>query len=132
MPALIIGDEQRAMIGSLRARMAANPIDPAEAMAQAKADPAAYRRRMGAFTIELPVGYVVTYSVERQPEAPPPGLCAHISISVTRARLMPSIEAVDMILAEFGMAAVQSGKSKIWVETIDERTKAVNVIQLLT
>jgi hypothetical protein len=131
MPALIIGDDERAMIGALRARMAANPINPAEANAAAKADPAAFRRHMSAFTIELPIGYFVTYSVERQPAAPPPGLCTHISISVARARMMPSTAAVDMILEAFGMSAIRAGTSKIWIEQIDEWTKAVNVVQLL-
>lgn len=127
MPALLIGDEERAMIGALRARAAGNPIDPVKAMASAKADPEAFRRRMASMTIELPIGYFVTYSIERQPG----GLCAHLSVSVARARMMPSTAAVDVIAEAFGMEALGEGRSKVWIERIDEVTKAVNIIQVL-
>lgn len=131
MPALLIGDEEKAMIGALRARAASDPIDPARAMASAKADPKAFRRRMAALTIELPIGYFVTYSVERQPGVPPSGLCMHLSVSVARARMMPSTAAVDVIAEAFGMEALGEGRSKVWIEPIDEATKAVNIVQVL-
>jgi hypothetical protein len=130
MSALIIGETQRALIAELRALAAANPFDARTIKATADKDIAAYRDMMRTLTVELPVGYAVTYSHEIQPKAPPPGLCHHISVSVDRPHLMPSPEAVEMILAEFGMQPLKTS-SGVWIEDVRPGEKAVNVLQLV-
>ena len=128
--ALIIGAAQRQQIAELCAVAATNPLDALATLATAGRDLDGFRDMMKMLTLELPRGYVVTYSHEIQPEAPPPGLCHHISISVTRPWKLPSPEAVEIILSEFGMKPIK-GSESIWVETIDPKTKAINIVQLL-
>jgi hypothetical protein len=130
MPALIIGETERARIAELRAVAAANPFDARAAQATADRDMAAFRDWMKTLSVDLPVGYTVVYSHEIQPNAPPPGICHHISISVERAAKLPSPEAVEMILEEFGMKPLKDAHG-VWVEDISPGEKAVNVLQLI-
>lgn len=126
MEALIIGQKQREQIAELRAVAAATVIDPAAAQQTANADKAAFRDMMAMHSIVLPVGYCVTYSHENQPF----GSARHISISVDRSRKMPSLQAVEMILASFDMAPLMKSLS-VWIENIDPTTKTINVLQSL-
>lgn len=128
MPALIIGETQRKQIAELRAIATANPMNAQASLNVANRDMEAYRDMMSTLTLELPIGYVVTYTHEIQPNAPPPGLCHHISISVTRPRKMPGTAAVEMILEEFGMRRME-GSDGLWIEDIDPVTKAINIVQ---
>ena len=126
MRALVIGQTERARIAELRTLAAANPIDPLTAQAAAEKDMAAFRDFMGNMAVELPVGYHVAYSHERQPI----GVCHHISISVDRAGKVPHPAAVEMILGEFGMAPM--GQSVcLWIEDVGPTIKAINIVQLV-
>jgi len=125
MPALIIGETQRQQIAELKAVAAANPQDPLSAQNAATRNIRAYRDMMATLSMELPIGYVITYSHDRQPKA---GLCHHISISVRRARKMPGTEAVAMILEAFGMRPLEKSDG-LWIEDIDPVTKALNIVQ---
>lgn len=109
MSALIIGDAQRQQIAKLRALAADNVMDPAAMVNVAQKDMAAYRQMMRTLSLEIPHGYIVTYSHERQPF----GLARHISISVGRPHKMPHPAAVDMILDAFALhrAARNTGGS---------------------
>ena len=49
-------------------------------------------------TMEIAMGFMVTFSIEEQP----PGLYRHISVSVDGEGAAPNIEAVNMIMHEFG------------------------------
>ncbi len=49
-------------------------------------------------TMEIAMGYMVTFSIEEQP----PGLFRHISVSVDGEGAAPNIEAVNIIMQEFG------------------------------
>jgi hypothetical protein len=126
MPVLVIGEAQRRLIAELKAFAAANPQDAISAKTVADRDMAAYRDMMSTLTLELPVGFVVTYTHEMQPKA---GLCHHISISVRRPKKVPHPEAVQMILNEFGMRPLDDAPGGVWVEEIDPVTKAINVVQ---
>ena len=124
MSALIIGEKQRSAITEMRAFAAADPLDPASVMRTAEKDMGALRGFMGTLSIELPVGYFVTYSHERQPF----GLAQHISVSVNRPHKAPSVEAVEMILEEFGMQPLR-GSVSVWIEEVNRTTKAINILQ---
>lgn len=124
MPALVIGQVQREQIATLRAIAGANPQDPRDVMFAAERGGEVFRAMMALLTVELPIGYFVTYSHETQPI----GLCHHLSVSVRRPNKMPSVEAVEMILEEFGMRPLQTSAS-IWNEQISPTIAAVNIVQ---
>jgi hypothetical protein len=128
MAALLIGEPERQKIAELIAVAAAGVMSPQRALDAANEDLAGYRDMMGRMlSIELPVGYYVTYSHERQPS----GLCHHISVSVDRPGKMPSVEAVNMILEAFGMQPVLKavpGK-RVWIEDVEPGQKAINIVQ---
>ena len=129
MPALIIGKVQREQIAELKAVAAAKPFDPVKTQETANNDMRAFRNAMRPMSIVIPVGYHVTYTQEIQPNAPPPGLFHHISISVDRPFEMPHEEAVELILKEFGMASL-SQSAFVWVEDVSMAHRAINVLQL--
>lgn len=126
MPGLLIGEDERQRIAEVRAFAAANVMDPFGSITAAARDMQAYRDMMAMLTIELPIGYHITYSHEQQPD----GLCRHISVSVARAGRMPSTEAVEMILGAFGMTPIRTSVA-LWIEDIDADTKAINLVQPL-
>lgn len=125
---MIIGPEERAKIAELLALAAANIHDP-ERIIAATADPAgeaAHRDMMAMHSIDLPIGYVVTYSLERQP----PGLCHHISVSIDRPNQKPSLDAVGMILEAFGMEPIMNS-ARFWLEEIPPAFRVVNIVQIV-
>lgn len=126
MRALILGEAEQKCINELIAFAAANVLD-AKVMAHMPAEAIpAFRDMMNLMTIVLPVGYSVTYSLERQP----PGILRHISIAVEKINKTPNPAAVDMILQAFGMQPFAASLS-VWVEDLDGGFKAVNVVQPL-
>jgi hypothetical protein len=128
---LIIGEAQQRQIAALRAFAAENPMDAAKLPLYVKGkDATEIRDWMKQFSIELPVGFVVTYSHEIQPYAPPPGLCHHLSVTVAVRDKMPNPIHVQAILQLFGMAALENADA-LWIEEVDPHTKAVNVLQLM-
>ena len=130
MTALVIGAEQRADIARLRVLAADNVIDASTVAALKEGHPAAFNRHMAAHSTALPFGYVVCFTHELQPKAPPPGLCAHISISVIHDNMLPSPAAVDVILQEFGMPP-RRDCAAAWIEDVAAGTRAVNLVALL-
>lgn len=128
MSVLIIGAEQEAEIASLKA-LAAENIHEVAVVEAASRDMAAFRFDMQRYSIELPVGYIVTYTHERQSD-PMLGVVQHISVSIATPNRMPSIEAVEMILRAFGMAPIKDSIG-VWPETVEPGLGAVNVVQFL-
>jgi hypothetical protein len=102
---LIIDNSTRQRIIDLkeRAALAATPYEAVKAMAERRAHEVVPETNPdnAVFTIRIPHGYCVTYTHEHQR---PDCTCAHISISVEGARpgFGPSVEAVTMIMQEFG------------------------------
>jgi hypothetical protein len=124
MSLLMIGPDERAAIGELKAVAAAQPFDAREAIEADRVDGVAYHDMMNVMSIVLPLGYHVTYSHEIQPS----GLYQHISISVEPIGKAPTEESVNAILAAFGMRPARRSTAG-WVETLDSGIKAVNVLQ---
>jgi hypothetical protein len=126
MPVLMIDDATAARITELRAFAAATVIDPRHAVVAAERDVTAYRDMMAMHSLEIPIGYIVSYTHENQPV----GLCHHISISVTRPGKMPHPEAVQAILGAFGMRPFEQSEH-IAIEDVAPETKAINLIQII-
>jgi hypothetical protein len=122
MRALIIGPVEEAKIATLKALAETNVHD---AKADMDAVPGAVRDGNARQTIALPIGFSVTYTLERQPI----GLCRHLSVSVDKRGHVPSPEAVTMILEAFGMSPWEEALN-IWVENFGRGEKAINVIEL--
>jgi hypothetical protein len=130
MQAMMIGETERAQIAELRAVAAASPLDVHAVIATSNRDEAGFRDMMRMSSVSLPHGFTVVYTQEIQPNAPPPGLCHHISIGVDRPGKLPSPHAVDMILEAFGMQPLMASHG-VWVEEISPGEKAVNILQLV-
>ena len=127
MRALIIGAMQKEQIAALCALAVENVMD-AEAMKTAAArDITAYREMMANLSIELPTGYLITYSHERHPQI---GVVQHISMSVEAPNRTPHPAAVNMILEAFGMQSIDQSLS-VWIEDVSKTEKAINVVQRL-
>lgn len=76
--------------------------------------------------IVIPNGYLVMLSFEEQPD----GIMRHLSVSLVDSKKMPSPEAVDMILSEFGFDTIPMRTSRIWMEEFEPGRFAINVCQL--
>jgi hypothetical protein len=128
MAALVIGAEERLAILQLRLLAEANPFDIAQAEALAARAIDDYRAWMETMSLVLPVGYQVTYSREIQSF----GLCDHISVSVARRDMLPSPEAMELILEAFGMQPAGAHvTANIWVESVAVGLRAVNIVQIV-
>ena len=126
MTSLLIGPDEKAKIAELRAFAEANPLDPVSVIALAAENLDNVRDVMHMYSIDVPIGFHVTYSQENQP----PGLCHHLSVSIDRADKMPHPETVEMILQEFGMEPIAQSIN-VWIEDVDDVTKAINIAQLV-
>ena len=133
MAMLIIGEAERARIAELKAWASANPM-PFEIVRQGVVDDTDVLRlkdrkpgfeRPPSQHMVFPGGhYRAAYSVEEQPA----GFCAHLSISVARKGMMPSLEAVKMIAEEFGLAFPPD---KGWNEEFEPGHYAVNLLTVI-
>jgi hypothetical protein len=130
MSVLIIGDAERLQIAKLKAEASANPVRFEVVRQGAVGDTAVLHLKDRKPGIERPPSahmtfpgghYRAAYSVEEQPV----GFCAHLSISVARKGKMPSLEAVQMIAEEFGMAFPSD---KVWSEEFEPGQYAVNLL----
>jgi hypothetical protein len=128
MRPLVIGAVQKQQIATLRALAAENVMDTEAMKTAAAKDIAAYRQMMTDLSVELPVGFLVTYSHER---CEPFGVMQHISITVDAPNRSPHPAAVNMILAEFGMQPFDQSLS-VWIEHVSKTEKAINVVQRLS
>jgi hypothetical protein len=80
------------------------------------------------FTIEIPFGFTVTYTVEEQPQ----GWTRHLSVAADRPRRAPSPEAADMLMREFGFRAPGVRQIEIkWIEPLGNDRKAVNLVEYI-
>jgi hypothetical protein len=80
------------------------------------------------FTIEIPFGFTVTYTVEEQPQ----GWTRHLSVAADRVGRAPTPEAVDMLMREFGFRAPGVRQIEIkWMEPLGNDRKAVNLVEYI-
>ena len=129
MSALIIGEVQRAKIAELIAFAAATGPFHAENLKKlAGSEIDRFRDMMNTLSIELPIGFHVTYSHVMHSQGPQPGRYQCISISVERRDRVPSPDAIEVILEEFGMHGLK-GSTAVWVEQLSHGLRAVNVVQ---
>lgn len=81
---------------------------------------------MTAYTTYLHRGYKVVYSLEMQPM----GKCRHLSVSVDKAGKLPSIDAVELIMKEFGFRG-SIEDCNVSMEEFAPNHQAVNVIEVI-
>jgi len=138
MPAtpLIIGAAQKAALAGLRTKAATEPPIDMRGLAEWLKDPAhkrAHMKHMDELTVEIPIGFLVTFSIE---VGHPAGAARHMSMSSPVRGRTPTPEAVWMVAEELGFTG-SIEQCTIWLEDLqrgprhDDRAKAVNVVQLL-
>ena len=130
MKALLIGARERAAIADLVAKAVLRPM-PLENVQRA----AAHKQKTGdahapmnqAATIEIPLGFFVTYTHEEQPG----GMCRHMSVSVAGSRGSgPNPHAVALLMEEFGFKNA-FGSAPMWLDTLKNGTLVINVLEPL-
>jgi hypothetical protein len=132
MTPLVIGEEQHHVLAELRELAAENPIQM-QGLLEKLRDPdykATHRAHMSRQTVELPFGFLVTYSIEF---GHPAGPCRHMSMSSPVKGRAPAPEAVDMVAELLGFVGGYRACA-VWLEDLergDGQQKAVNLVQPL-
>jgi hypothetical protein len=132
MSALFIGEREKAMIAAAIERARDMPLPLAfvqQAVVPDKphialADRPPGLKRPQSEIVELPVGYRANFSFEEQPA----GVCRHLSVSVDRAGMLPSLESFALIAAAFGFFT--ANPSRLWIEEFQPGHSAINIVQL--
>lgn len=126
----MIGAKEREAIAALVEKAAARPT-PLENMKRA----AAHKRKSGdafnamneASTIDLPIGFAVTYTHEEQPGA----VCRHMSVSVNGGPgVGPNPHAVSLLMQEFGFVNQLTG-AFVYQDALRDGRLVINVIEPL-
>jgi hypothetical protein len=129
MTALLIGEAERSAIADLvaTATATANVVDVIDLAPRLNTPTgkAAHMAQMSLQTIDLPVAFRVTYSIETGHGC---GVCRHMSVSVNRDGRVPGKEAVWMIAEMFGFRDGLSACAA-YIEDLKGHGMAVNVIQ---
>lgn len=132
---LLFGEEQRQALRALRERAAANPVDmllligPDKKIRPGLVD--AHRAQMNDQTVMIPVGFLVTYSIE---SGHPVGTCRHMSMSSPAKGRLPAPHAIDMVAEILGFIGGHQS-CVTYVEELQRgsgRAQALNVIQPLS
>ena len=126
----MIGARERAEISELieKAEKRVTPLADMERAANFKKKTGdAFNAMNEASTIDLPLGYAVTYTHEEQPRA----ICRHISISTDgKPGTGPSPHAVSAIITEFGFKNPLE-RAFTYLDTLRDGRLVVNVIEPL-
>lgn len=134
---LLLGEVQREQLRDLRERAALDPTDM-RGLGDRLKDKRLKREhvdRMNNLSIELPLAYLVTFTVE---VGHPGGVARHLSMSSKRRGKTPIPEAVWMVCQELGFVGDRFEGCTVWVEDLQrgpdprDRAKAVNVVQLVS
>jgi hypothetical protein len=128
MSALLIGPHERKQIAQLVAAAQEKPVNMVGITERLKLPKlkAAHMTQMTAQTIDIPAGFMVTFSFET---GHPCGLCRHLSISRSNNRL-PHPQAAFMIAQEFGFWGDDlTSLDGVWVENLKGHGDAVNLVQ---
>ena len=129
---LMIGDDEVRKIAAIMALAKLHPFDLATLQAASVAKGAEllrWKHRLDPFTLDLPEGFVVTYTHERHEM----GLCAHINISVDAIDMLPNPLAIAAICRQFGF---YDGPTKMRLvdshpERYDNGRVSVHIIALI-
>lgn len=97
----MIGPEEKAKIAQLIKLAEANPVNMPELMKAIMMPTGKHQhmQQMTAQTIDIPMAYEVTYSIE---DGQPMGRCRHLSMAVTTEGRIPNPMALWMVAKEFG------------------------------
>lgn len=77
------------------------------------------------YSLNIPVGFRVVYSIEEHPC----GWMKHLSISLSKRHRVPNQYAVQMIMDKFSMGQLESkSKDLIYIEDVGNNIKAINVL----
>lgn len=133
MTALILGPDEKARLAALTTLAVSKPVNIREVAekVQTATGKAEHMKAMSEQTIDLPLAYAVTFSIE---EGHPIGTVRHVSVSLHGRRgLLPSPAAVWTIALELGFTG--SGVEDadyVWLENLQGHGRAVNVVQRTT
>lgn len=125
--ALLIGPEERAKLNALAMLARSRPVNVITLKERLKngQEKVRHMTQMTEQSIELPVGYSVTYSVET---GHPIGLCHHMSISVDDPEKMPNPHAIWMVAQELGFWGQIQDVDGLWREQLTQGM-AINLVQ---
>lgn len=129
MRALVLGPPQVEALRELHAEAAARPVDMPLVVVQLETaeGKALHMAQMTAQSIELPIGFLVTFSFET---GHPVGDCRHMSISVDTAAegKLPHPAAIWEVAKQLGFTGALTD-CKVWVEQLNGHIQAVNLVQ---
>jgi hypothetical protein len=130
---LILGVAQSAQLAALRDLAIKHPVD-VRGLLEAIKTPAGkerHMRQMDAQTVDIPVGFLVTLSIET---GHPVGACRHMSMSSPRRGRLPTPEAAWMVAEHLGFVGGFE-MCQHWIEELQrgprERAQALNIVQPL-
>jgi hypothetical protein len=127
MSALVIDRDVVARLVDLRARAGVQPINVRELLKTIESPvvEAAYREAMSRLTIEIPVGFTVTFSVET---GHPAGVCRHMSMASSKPGRAPTSEGLWMVAEHLGFVG-SLPDCRVWLEDLRSGGKAINIVQ---
>lgn len=133
---LIMGAAQRELLATLREYAAGDPVEMTGLRERIETADGkrAHMDRMHRHTVEIPVGFLVTFTIET---GHPIGACRHMSMSSPRQGKVPSPEAIQWVCDELGFVGkvvAEDSTCHVWIEDLlrgdgQRREKAVNVVQ---
>ncbi len=124
---LVIGAAERTTLASLRAKALADPSELSVILAQIKTKEGlvVHMARMRDFTVKLPYGFLVTFSIETGWSF---GTARHMSMSSRRRGAVPNVPAIELVMKELGfIGGVKACAS--WKEDIGYGQFAINIVQ---
>jgi len=125
----MIDDNVRAQIKALIELAEANPVEIRGLLARIKGDEgkAHHMAQMSRQSIDIPLMYVVTYSIE---VGHPCGKCRHMSMSVQREGRIPNEIGIWVVAQEFGFWGTSLRDCVgVWTEDLKGHGKAINIVQ---
>lgn len=127
--AFFIGPEQTKKLSALRELAIQNPIDVRAVLELVKTPEGLdqHLTRMENLTVEIPIGYTVTFSIDL---GHPIGTCRHMSMSSSTKGSVPIPEAIWMVAKELGFTGdIIFEGCTIYLEKTPGRKEAINIIQ---
>ena len=126
---LLIDDNVKSQIKALVELAEANPV-LVKGLTQRLKNPenkTAHMAQMTRQTIEIPLGFLVTFSIE---VGHPCGKCRHMSMSVNREGRVPNEIGLWMVAKEFGFwGETVRACVAVWTEDLKGHGKAINIVQ---
>jgi hypothetical protein len=125
--ALMIGPDEKTLLAGLAKLAAEHPVDMPALLERIQTGEGKHRhmQQMTMQTIELPVGYSLTFSIE---DGHPAGRCRHMSMSVEDPTKMPHPAACWMVAKELGFWGELGDCDGVWPEALRQGA-AINLVQ---